>query len=473
MYEFFEHMIVTYSWLMDDAQACQLHTLISELKDAEKQEDPDRSKEKLNRIIEAISKISIVSDLISAVMCELQLAENNEGLSFQLHDIRLGLERALRERNGMLIPAKYSELYEFLNNREVIECILNNNRRGSLANSTPANLTGGEGGGYNRGYDMGYDSNQYARNHDKTINIDNRCVDKWKGPVDEQINKFVEQQSDHGTSPVQDNSRVDNVHFTVISPSPVTPGGRFNVEVWAHLGPQYEEVLRYAKDNFSGESIRSKTKGPVGIARNTMITIRLELEGADVEIPEDQVYWNGEPVNADFRVKMRDNIKEGKLFGRALAYVNGLQIARIYFDIPIGLETHEVARLPAREEYHKTAFASYSSKDRDQVLARIQGMEKIAPHLKVFVDVVSLRSGDKWAEELWKIIPECDVFYLFWSESAKSSEWVEKEWRCALKTRGINFIDPVPLVSPEKVPPPPELAEKHFYDRMLAFMKTS
>jgi hypothetical protein len=37
--------------------------------------------------------------------------------------------------------------------------------------------------------------------------------------------------------------------------------------------------------------------------------------------------------------------------------------------------------------------------------------------------------------------------------------------------RGIEFIDPVPLVSPEVVPPPAELAAKHSNDWMLAFLK--
>jgi len=63
--------------------------------------------------------------------------------------------------------------------------------------------------------------------------------------------------------------------------------------------------------------------------------------------------------------------------------------------------------------------------------------------------------------ETWKEIAEDDVFYLFWSAAAKASPWVEKEWRCALERRGENFIDPVPLVSPDIVRPPEELAGKH------------
>jgi hypothetical protein len=46
---------------------------------------------------------------------------------------------------------------------------------------------------------------------------------------------------------------------------------------------------------------------------------------------------------------------------------------------------------------------------------------------------------------------------------------VEKEWRWALASRGIEFIDPVPLESPSDAPPPSELASLHFNDWVLAF----
>ena len=39
----------------------------------------------------------------------------------------------------------------------------------------------------------------------------------------------------------------------------------------------------------------------------------------------------------------------------------------------------------------------------------------------------------------------------------------------ALEKRGLGFIDPVPLESPQLSPPPVELASKHFNDPWLAF----
>ncbi len=109
-----------------------------------------------------------------------------------------------------------------------------------------------------------------------------------------------------------------------------------------------------------------------------------------------------------------------------------------------------------------TAFASYASEDRATVLRCIAGLTKAAPHLDVFIDVASIRSGEDWQRKLFSVIATSDIFYLFWSAAASKSEWVEREWRTALAKRGLKFIDPFPLVSPELIPPPQPLSSLHF-----------
>ncbi len=125
-----------------------------------------------------------------------------------------------------------------------------------------------------------------------------------------------------------------------------------------------------------------------------------------------------------------------------------------------------------RAKLHRTAFLSYSSKDADFVEHCIQGMQKVNPILDVFYAPASMRSGQRWKEALRREILERDIMYLFWSEAASKSEWVDWEWRFGLAERGINFIDPCPLVSPEEVPPPKELADElHFNDWILAYKR--
>jgi hypothetical protein len=97
-------------------------------------------------------------------------------------------------------------------------------------------------------------------------------------------------------------------------------------------------------------------------------------------------------------------------------------------------EPNAVNRKPGKVKPARTP-AAYASRDRDEVLKRIQGIKK-ATWIKVYMDAVELRSGQNWERELFEVIPASDVFYLFWSRRAKKSRWVEKEWRCAFEKRG-------------------------------------
>ena len=116
-----------------------------------------------------------------------------------------------------------------------------------------------------------------------------------------------------------------------------------------------------------------------------------------------------------------------------------------------------------------SAFVSYAAADREQVASRIQGMKKARPEMNVFFDVDSLRSGELWEQRLYREIEERDVLFLCWSKNAKASEWVEREWRYALKTKGIDGIEPIPLEPPQICPPPNELSAKHFNDTLLLY----
>jgi serine/threonine protein kinase len=262
----------------------------------------------------------------------------------------------------------------------------------------------------------------------------------------------------------------DAVVFTVTSPPTLVPGSAAVIDVWAHLERQRQEMLDRARAEAGGD-VRSKSKGAVEVARGSTLSVKLQVQDLVIDDPEDTILWQGEIGNATFAVRVPSQLTPGTRTGVASIFVGGLRIARLNFVVQVGPEPKNAEPLPTREERHRKAFASYASPDRDEVLGRIQGIQKAAPGLEVFLDVVRLRSGQHWEGELYQRIGESDIFYLFWSANARKSEWVEKEWRYALQTRGLDFIDPVPLVPPDEVPPPTELAEKHFNDWVLAFRR--
>ena len=155
--------------------------------------------------------------------------------------------------------------------------------------------------------------------------------------------------------------------------------------------------------------------------------------------------------------------------GQVCIHAAGLQIARLSFLVNVGPVQGPVVDATSQLHRITSAYASYATEDRHDVLARIQGMLKVVPDLDVFVDVLSLRSGDNWRQRLEAAIVDHDVFYLFWSSAACQSTWVDWEWRTALRTRGLECIAPVPLETPDKAPPPPELSSLHFNDWTLQF----
>jgi hypothetical protein len=275
------------------------------------------------------------------------------------------------------------------------------------------------------------------------------------------------------TPHLPDHARVDNVHFSITAPGSVTPGWQFELQFWAHLEADRETVHARAVEAL-GLSARKKmlfaSQGPYTITRGAVLGVRLTVD--QMEIVEDSkvILWTGDIGVAAFVLKVNPGATLAPHAGKASICVDGVAVARLEFVLHVQKSRSRPKTVPSELKPHRRAFASYASEDRSQVLARVQGINKVAPDLAVFVDVLSLRSGEYWAQRLAEEIPTHDTFYLFWSRHASASPWVEKEWRCAYEKKGLDFIDPIPLEPPSKAPPPTELAAKHFNDPLLALL---
>lgn len=264
----------------------------------------------------------------------------------------------------------------------------------------------------------------------------------------------------------------DHVHFSVTAPLVMVAGKRYVIDVWTHLAEHRQQVLRLAREAQGGDEIRVKSKLGVEVVRGSRLSVQLGVRGLAVPEPEDTLSWYGEIANVSFPVEVPPDARADSYPGTAIIRANRVPLAKIHFVVTVGRCEARTPQAVATARQYASAFASYASRDREKVLARIQGMQKVLPDLDVFLDVVSLRSGQHWENRLVQEIIQRDVFYLFWSEAASKSPWVEREWRTALEHKGIEYIDPVPLVSPEDIAPPPELAgELHFNDWILAYMR--
>jgi hypothetical protein len=262
------------------------------------------------------------------------------------------------------------------------------------------------------------------------------------------------------------------VTFSTFAPSTIVTGQTFVIDLWAHTSQQSECVLQEAKS--VGRDRKLGVKAGVQISRGSVLGLLLEIPTMHIRDPTENLSWNGVPSNASFIVKVPENAARGPHTARIAITAAGIPLAKLSFTIEVGTENSPRASLlPTMLKQMRTAFASYSSRDRAEVFARVQGMKKIRPELEVFLDVLSLRSGQDWEAQLNRYLPSRDVFFLFWSRHAKQSTEVEKEWRLALKMRGLEYIDPVPLCDPKESPPPAELQGLHFNDLYLSYIKAS
>ncbi|GEP00336.1 hypothetical protein GCM10007887_38860 [Methylobacterium haplocladii] len=216
---------------------------------------------------------------------------------------------------------------------------------------------------------------------------------------------------------------------------------------------------------------------PLDIPSGTRVEFRAEIDHLQILEPDGVIVWKGLPVVTQFEVTVPKTVTMPQSIGRIRISVSGVPVGAIRFILKISKQIskdNQYAQQEIQIQRYKRAFVSYASKDRAEVLRRVQAF-KIAG-IEIFQDVLSLAPGDRWNQQLYKEIDKCDVFLLFWSHSAADSEWVSKEIEYALNLKMNTedrppFIQPIPIEGPPIAPPPKLLEHLHFNDALLAYMR--
>jgi hypothetical protein len=117
-----------------------------------------------------------------------------------------------------------------------------------------------------------------------------------------------------------------------------------------------------------------------------------------------------------------------------------------------------------------SAFASYASKDVNEVLGRLSSLTRWQPDLDVFTDCLDLVPNEAFKPVLAQQIRERDFFLLFWSRNAAESPWVRWELATALAAKGASRFEkilPMPLEDPAIAPMPSEFGDQHQRDKFM------
>lgn len=282
------------------------------------------------------------------------------------------------------------------------------------------------------------------------------------------------------------NESADQVECSVFAPPTARRDDVLFVQVFAHLHEQAAEAATQAKQFDSDTQQRGVKTLSANIARGAKLMFDLQMKGLEVTDPVQELVWLGRPESVQFVVNVPSDCRSGNVAGKVTVSYDSVPVGHITFILKI-VETAIAAApitvatpapLPANQlvgtdaRGYRLIFISYASKDRDQVLRRVQMLDNLGLHY--FQDVLNLDPGDRWEKKLYENIDKSDLFLLFWSESAKQSSWVLKEVEYALalqqKNNNLPEIKPVIIEGPPVIPPPATLADLHFNDRLIYFM---
>lgn len=213
---------------------------------------------------------------------------------------------------------------------------------------------------------------------------------------------------------------------------------------------------------------------PLDIPRGARIDLHLEMPGLTVVEPDAFITWRGRITPVQFDVTVPADAPGASAIGRIRFAVDGVPAGMLRFQVALaaaGTPAEDADAREVRARRYRRAFISYSSKDRAEVLKRVQGFQRAG--ITVFQDVLSLEPGERWEKALYREIDNCDVLYLFWSSAAAQSEWVQKEIDYALARKAGQDdnppdIQPVPIEGPPIPHPPEALKALHFNDALLA-----
>jgi len=297
-------------------------------------------------------------------------------------------------------------------------------------------------------------------------------------PAEEPVSRSIPMSADPGADPFSVSVRPepavrekDAVQISAWHPRALAVEETAKLLVYAHLlsaagavSPDAGQILGKAAAGYR----EAEASSAAAIAPGTEILVVPEGEGLLFDPPQARLTWSGAWQRADFSMRATGDRAGHVVEGSIACYAGPLLIANVRLPVVV---LRPGARPRKREEkgpalqsarLYQAIFASYAHADTPVV----EAMEKACKALGMdyLRDVINLKAGQRWSDELLRMIERADVFQLFWSTPASQSAYVEQEWRHALglgRRKGEAFIRPIYWEKP--LPPVPEpLRSLHF-----------
>ncbi len=269
----------------------------------------------------------------------------------------------------------------------------------------------------------------------------------------------------------------DVVECTVFSPSAAPPGASLLVQAFLHLPEAADDARAIALELDTEARRRAFRTLESAITRGSRVDLELRAPGLEIDDPVASLVWRGRSEAAQFGVRIPADARPGSVIATLDLSLDAVPVGHLKFKLEVSAAASVAEPSEPQGERsarYRAAFVSYASADRNQVLERVQMLSLVG--ISYFQDLLALEPGDRWSRRIELGIDDCDLFLLFWSSRAKSSEWVRREVRHALTRKAGDDLSPpeirpVILEGPPIVEPWEELADLHFNDRILYFLR--
>lgn len=266
-------------------------------------------------------------------------------------------------------------------------------------------------------------------------------------------------------------SRADAVDVSVFAPARAKPSVKIMVQVMLHGTDELKGATERAKLIDEDARLGGTSALDIRLRHGSKLTIMLSEPSLEIERPIQTLSWKGRLEGVNFVVRLPAAQSED-LFPTVRVSVDDAIVGQVEFKLSIrssAADSPTNVLQSASPRRYQRVFFSYSSKDRKKVLEIAQSYR--AAGVAFFQDILDLEPGTRWEKGLYREIDNCDLFLLFWSQSARDSEWVAKEVRYALERQNGSddrSPDVVPLVleGPPAPRPPEFLQHLHFDDWM-------
>jgi len=259
--------------------------------------------------------------------------------------------------------------------------------------------------------------------------------------------------------------RADFVESTVFAPASSAPKESFYVQVFATIAGEAVRI------DVSGANLPTYKTLVARVDRGSVLSFELFMPGFHIDSATQRIDWEGKPGSVRFAVTVPDEQGEIAATAKVRVSQNDAPMGEIAFSVTIKTESEPSKSAPVGDDVirFRHAFASYSSRDREEVGHYVQLLELVSIH--VFMDRKDLKPGEEWGKVIYENLDACDLFLLFWSQNAHDSEWVKKETCYALERQKKNkqklpVIKPYIMKGASKVKLWKEVKHLHFYDPM-------